>query len=72
MDRLRTRLQKRLNSANGEKKTSLVAQLKELREDFQREHARLAESEKSGRRYRSELTQAVPAGDVTRRPSISE
>ena len=48
MSRLRTRLQKRLSTAKGEKKASLVAQLKELREDFQSEHARLAESEKSG------------------------
>jgi len=48
MTRLRTRLQKRLSAATGEKKTSLVAQLKELREDFQKEHARLVESEKSG------------------------
>ena len=48
MSRLRTRLQKRLSTANGEKKAALVAQLKELREDFQKEHARLAESEKSG------------------------
>ena len=48
MTRLRTRLQKRLSAAKGEKKASLVAQLKELREAFQKEHARLAESEKSG------------------------
>jgi uncharacterized coiled-coil DUF342 family protein len=48
MSRLRTQLQKRLSAATGEKKASLVAQLKELREDFQQEHARLAESEKSG------------------------
>ena len=48
MSQLRTRLQKRLSTAKSEKKASLVAQLKELRENFQKEHARLAESEKSG------------------------
>jgi ABC-type molybdate transport system substrate-binding protein len=48
MCRLRTRLQKRLSAATGAKKASLVAQLKELREDFQQEHARLTESDKSG------------------------
>jgi len=48
MRQLRTRLQKRLSTAKGEKKASLVAQLKELREDFKKEHTRLAESEKSG------------------------
>jgi len=48
MNRLRTGLQKRLRAATGEKKALLVGQLKELREDFQQEHARLAESEKSG------------------------
>ena len=48
MTRLRTRLQKKLSSAKGEKKASLAAQLKALREDFQKERARLAESEKSG------------------------
>ena len=48
MRRLRTRLQKRLNAVTGEKKAAIVTQLNELREDFQKEHARLAESEKSG------------------------
>lgn len=48
MTRLRIRLQKKLSSAKGEKKASLAAQLKALREDFQKEYARLAESEKSG------------------------
>jgi len=48
MRRMRTRLQKRLSTATGEKKASLVAQLKALREEFQKEHARLTESEKSG------------------------
>ena len=48
MTRLRTRLQKKVGAASGEKKAALLAQLKELREDYQKEHARLTESEKSG------------------------
>ena len=48
LNRLRTRLQKKVNAAKGDKKASLVAQLREMREAFQKEHARLAESEKSG------------------------
>ena len=48
LNRLRTRLQKKVNAAKGDRKASLVAQMREMREQFQKEHARLAESEKSG------------------------
>jgi hypothetical protein len=48
LSRLRTRLQRKLGAAKGAKKAALVAQLRDLREDFQKEHDRLAETEKSG------------------------